>query len=137
MSKREYVSMRGKVIDMELLKKMNELVPAVGNAKVNARGDEIGPGGKIIRKREDIVKDYYRNDPNQVIQESNKKVNKSSIANPVETPAPAPAPAPASKVMLSGISEEEKELIDNEDWVEDATGNFVKKEKSTRKPKSE
>ena len=57
MAKKEYVSMSGKVVDLELLKKVNELVPAVGNAKVNARGDELGPGGKIVRKREDIIKD--------------------------------------------------------------------------------
>ena len=32
----------------------NELTPAVGNAKVNARGDKLGPGGKIIAKREQL-----------------------------------------------------------------------------------
>jgi hypothetical protein len=26
---------------------------------MNARGDELGPNGKIIRKREDIVSEYY------------------------------------------------------------------------------
>ena len=25
----------------------------------NARGDELGPGGKIIRKREEVLRDYY------------------------------------------------------------------------------
>jgi hypothetical protein len=54
-----YKSMQGKTIDMDLLIKKNELTPAVGNAKVNARGDELGPGGKIIKKREDILKDFY------------------------------------------------------------------------------
>jgi hypothetical protein len=38
----------------------------VGNARVNARGDELGPGGKIIRKREDIMTEYYQNNPNAV-----------------------------------------------------------------------
>ena len=54
-----YKSMQGKTIDMDLLIKKNELTPAVGNAKVNARGDELGPGGKIVKKREDILKDFY------------------------------------------------------------------------------
>ena len=43
-----YKSMQGKTVDMDLLRQRNELTPAVGNAKINARGDELGPGGKII-----------------------------------------------------------------------------------------
>ena len=39
--------MQGKTVDMDLLRQKNELTPAVGNAKVNARGDELGSGGKI------------------------------------------------------------------------------------------
>ena len=41
--------MQGKAIDMDLLRQRNELTPAVGNVRVNARGDELGPGGKIIK----------------------------------------------------------------------------------------
>src|SRR5210317_2107247 len=58
-AKRQHRSMRGKHVDMDLLRKRNELTPAVGNARVNARGDELGPGGQIIKKREEIVKDHY------------------------------------------------------------------------------
>ena len=55
-----YRSMQGKSIDMDLLRQRNELTPAVGNAKVNARGDELGPGGKIVRPKEEVLKDYYK-----------------------------------------------------------------------------
>ena len=55
-----YKSALGREIDMEKLKNQNELALAVGNAKVNARGDELGPGGKIIKKREDVLKEYYK-----------------------------------------------------------------------------
>lgn len=55
-----YRSMQGKEVDMEKLRAMNETALAVGNAKVNARGDEIGAGGKIIKKREEIQGDYYK-----------------------------------------------------------------------------
>ena len=44
-----YKTMQGKTVDMDLLRQRNELTQAVGNAKVNARGDELGPGGKIVR----------------------------------------------------------------------------------------
>lgn len=56
-------SMQGKVIDMEKLMNQNELMPAIGNVRVNARGDELGPGGKIIRKREDVMAEYYDKTP--------------------------------------------------------------------------
>lgn len=51
--------MNGKIIDMDLLRQRNELTPAVGNARVNARGDELGAGGKIVRSREEVLKDFY------------------------------------------------------------------------------
>lgn len=56
-------SMQGRVVDMEKLMNQNELMPAIGNVKVNARGDELGPGGKIIRKREDVMAEYYDSTP--------------------------------------------------------------------------
>jgi hypothetical protein len=50
-----YRSMQGKEVDMNKLINANEMTVAVGNVKVNARGDELGPGGQIIRKREEIL----------------------------------------------------------------------------------
>ncbi len=57
--KKTYRTSNGRIVDMDLLRQKNELTPAVGNVRVNARGDELGPGGKIIRSREDILKDFY------------------------------------------------------------------------------
>jgi len=58
-----YRSFQGKEVDMDKIMARNELMPAVGNAKVNARGDELGPGGKIIRKREQVMAEYYEKRP--------------------------------------------------------------------------
>lgn len=58
-----YRTMQGKVIDMDKLMRQNELIPAVGNMSVNARGDEIDANGTIIRKREEIVHAYYEGHP--------------------------------------------------------------------------
>ena len=88
-----YKSMQGKQIDIDLLRQRNELTPAVGNARVNARGDELGAGGKIIRKREEVLADYYRDHPKTV-------------------------PTTRAKAKADNT---------NEEWVEDAEGNFVKK----------
>ena len=57
--RKTYRSMQGKQVDMETLAARNEHMPAVGNVRMNARGDELGPGGIIIKKREDIVNDHY------------------------------------------------------------------------------
>jgi hypothetical protein len=68
-----YTSMKGKEIDMEKLSLRNELTPAVGNVKVNARGDELGPGGKIVRTKEQILQDYYKNNPRSLKEEIKRK----------------------------------------------------------------
>ena len=58
-----YRSMRGKEVDMEKLNLKHETVPAVGNLRVNARGDELGSGGQVIRTKEQILADYYDKNP--------------------------------------------------------------------------
>jgi hypothetical protein len=60
--------MLGKEIDMEKLMRQNELMPAVGNMRVNARGDELGSGGQIVRRREEVVSDYYEQNPNAILK---------------------------------------------------------------------
>ena len=61
-----YRSMQGKEVDMHKIVMQNEMTVAVGNVKVNARGDELGPGGKIIRKREEVLNDTNQSVPNQI-----------------------------------------------------------------------
>ena len=58
-----FTSMRGEQVDMEKLNLRNETIPAVGNAKYNARGDEIGAGGQIVKTKEQILQDYYAKNP--------------------------------------------------------------------------
>lgn len=73
---RVYTSVRGKEIDMEKLSIRHEKTPAVGNAKVNARGDELGPGGKIKRTREEVMAEYYVNNPNALREEVGSRGSK-------------------------------------------------------------
>jgi len=109
-------SMQGKLIDMDKLRQRNELTPAVGNMRVNARGDELGPGGKIIRKREEILRDFY-NDQEGV---------------PDEQP---PVIVKTSEIMAEQATTTKKKsrtkdplVVTEESWVEDADGNFIPKE---------
>ncbi len=71
-----YTSMQGKEIDFDKLTLRNELTPAVGNMKVNARGDELGAGGQIVRTREQILQDYYKNNPRAMKEEIATRGNK-------------------------------------------------------------
>lgn len=68
-----YTSMQGKEVDMEKLSIRHELTPAVGNMKVNARGDELGPNGEIVRTREQILQDYYKENPRAISEEVAKR----------------------------------------------------------------
>ena len=131
--RKQYESMQGKMVDMDLLRQRNELTPAVGNARVNARGDELGPGGKIIKKREDVLGEYYRDHPQAVpnevpgegISEPDAE-SKDAIKKVAEETAPAVKADEASDEMAE-IDAEADET--GTAWVEDADGNFVKKDK--------
>jgi hypothetical protein len=49
----------GEGVDMDMLRLANENTIAVGNMKVNARGDQLGPGGKIIKTRAQVMSDHH------------------------------------------------------------------------------
>jgi len=60
MSKEVYRSANGKPVDMGALRLKNEKTRAVGNMKVNARGDEINERGQVIRKKTEQVRNQYQ-----------------------------------------------------------------------------
>lgn len=128
-ARKTYKTMRGKMVDMDQLEQRNELTPAVGNARVNARGDELGPGGKVIRKREDLMREYYEttnrvpDEPKPTVETKVDEAPAPKAAKPTKTKA-------QQKVEEQGLNEDPKmaaEFGDDEDWVEDADGNFVPK----------
>ena len=131
-----YKSMQGKQIDMDLLRQKNELTPAVGNVRVNARGDELGPGGKIVRKREEVMADYYRDHPQAVPDEiPGRGVN---VVEKEATVVPKKATTKAKAKVSKTTKVKEAEAVEvkteeqpydrgGQDWVEDADGNFVNK----------
>lgn len=51
----QHKTARGAAVDMDRLRLANEKTIAVGNMKVNARGDQLGPGGKVIKTRSQIL----------------------------------------------------------------------------------
>jgi len=64
-----YKTAMGKELDIHNLTMKNEKAIALGNANLNARGDQIDAKGKIVRKREQLAQDYYRANPKAVRDE--------------------------------------------------------------------
>jgi hypothetical protein len=53
-------SANGKMVDIDGLRLMNERTIAVGNMKVNARGDQLGQGGQIVQTRNQAMNQQYK-----------------------------------------------------------------------------
>ena len=103
-----YTTSRGKSIDMNRLKLLNETTIAVGNAGVNARGDLV-KGNKIIKSREEIAQEHYNISGNNVVKNNrNREAAATPDIDPLDVPtmnfddhldstndeAPASAPTP-------------------------------------------
>ena len=54
MTKKTHTSARGRVINFDSLQEQQDRTIAVGNAKLNARGDRIGSGGQVIQTAESL-----------------------------------------------------------------------------------
>ena len=84
--KRMYRSMQGRMIDIEKLRAANESVQAVGNMNVNAKGDVLGAGGKIVTPKETVIKKYYEQPKGMVSDTPSKgKSMPAPKAEPVKT----------------------------------------------------
>lgn len=55
-----YRTTHGKVLDIDKLRLVNEKTIAVGNMKVNARGDQLGQGGEIVATRNQLMNQQYK-----------------------------------------------------------------------------
>ena len=141
-------SMRGVEIDIAKLMARQEKNITVGNTKSNARGDQLGRGGRIVKSADELAREHYnRNDPKAVVQGGikadeeipNVKVQevekpKDDWVEPTPTPTPAavPQPKPAEATpeppKPTPPPEPKPQPSQEEDpWVEDADGNFVRR----------
>jgi len=128
-------SMRGEIIDLNKLAAKAEDSITVGNTNTNARGDELGRRGKVVKKADQVARDHYNNNNPKSVKMAGLKVDdwEEPDANPEPAPKKAPEPAtkkapdPAPKKAQSKIVKEQPQKNDDQ-WVEDAEGNFVRKE---------
>ena len=117
-----YRTMQGRMVDIEKLRGANEQVPAVGNMRVNARGDILGPGGTIVKSKESVMKDYYETPRGRAIdtprakqaprpkvstqpqiQQMNPQVEQPKVTKQVNTFKPKAQPKSGIDAALDGI----------------------------------
>ena len=85
MSKRVYTTANGKRINIDAIVAQNEESIAIGNMKVNARGDQLGAGGKVIKTRQQVMAEKNKlkgpiADNSQIVAESMSAVGQEPMA---------------------------------------------------------
>ena len=111
----KFKSMRGVEVDMTKLMSRQEKNITIGNTKSNARGDQLGKGGRIVKSADELAREHYnRNDPKAVVQggikadtdtpeilqtrvEEIAKPQEEDFTNPPPKPEPKPATVPTPK----------------------------------------
>jgi hypothetical protein len=80
-----YKTAMGKAVDIDSLRVANENVIAVGNMRTNARGDELGAGGQIVKTRSQLMQEYHKLNTPVASQDNDIISDGSSIAAPTIT----------------------------------------------------
>lgn len=121
----------GKLLDMEALMAEHETTIAVGNTKVNARGDQLGAGGEVIATVQEVATAYYEENPRAVITQSTKE--ELGVTQQSTLQADNLTNVPTEKQAFD-------EWVDPENTTETPTGKVTKEEdrvvaSGTEKPK--
>ncbi len=53
-------SARGDAVDIDMVRLANESTIAIGNMRTNARGDQLGAGGKVVKTRSQVMQEYHK-----------------------------------------------------------------------------
>ena len=140
MAKKRYISAKGQEINFDLLSLQNENMIAIGNANLNARGDRLGHGGKIIETAEEILMKaaqiqaadpttgYDQNNPKAVkmisikdnvnlatsYENTSSKINADELKTPAEA-LKAARETVAAKEESAKKKESKRKIVDKED----------------------
>lgn len=77
-------TMNGELIDMGALRGAHDNAVAIGNARLNARGDAVDRNGVVLKTSEELAEEYNRNNPCAV---KSGNISLRSIEDEVMTPA--------------------------------------------------
>jgi len=131
---KNYRSNRGVPIDLGKLMSQQEKNIAIGNTKSNARGDQLGRGGRVVKGADEIAREHYNKNNPRAVKQTTIKVDDTDIKRKIEEAKSNPDPIIddwQDPVQEAPIQEEpvqeEKPVVEEDEWVEDAEGNFVRK----------
>jgi hypothetical protein len=107
-------SARGQAVDMDMIRLSNETTIAIGNQKVNARGDQLGPGGQIVKSRAEIMSEYHAL--------NTEMANDGPIGEPVQeddyTPPPVVTPYASNTPIGEAAEAESSQVLEDLPMVE-------------------
>ena len=102
-------SARGRDVNMQALKIANQKTVALGNAKMNARGDLLGKNGKIVKTREQLAQEYNKTPPSKVTTVAVSKTTLAQTKPRDTTSTPANAQQPIKKKQVKAEKVEKTE----------------------------
>ena len=99
--KRVYTTANGKRVSMDAIIAQNEDTIAVGNMKVNARGDKLGAGGRVVETRNQTQDSYYKLNtpmPVEIAQDEQEQIVRQQVRSGARMSqgAPMAEPGPAA-----------------------------------------
>ena len=108
---------RGKTLNMAQLAAQNETARAISNVPINARGDIIDNRGNVKVPREQISKEYYRDNLQGIEEKVSIKTDDLEPLEPTPTevvkePEPAPKPKPKAKPKKEPAPVEEEGVVE-------------------------
>ena len=108
--KKMYRTMQGRMVDIDQLRAANESVQAVGNMKVNARGDVLGANGQVITPKAQVIRKYYEQPKGKAsegpsrIKQTPASETKAVETKAVETKAVATPKVATTKVATTKVA---------------------------------
>lgn len=125
---KNYRSNRGVPIDLGKLMSQQEKNIAIGNTKSNARGDQLGRGGRVVKGADEIAREHYNKNNPRAVKQSTIKVDDTDVKRKIEEAKSNPDPIIDDwQEPVQDSVQEETLVVEEDEWVEDDDGNFVRK----------
>jgi len=121
---KNYKSMRGANIDVAKLMLQQEKNISVGNTRSNARGDQLGRGGRVVKGADEIAREHYNKNNPRAVKQTSIKLDDADVKRQIEEAKNNPDPI--TDDWKEPEPEKEEKTEPKDEWVEDEDGNFVK-----------
>ena len=125
---KNYRSNRGVPIDLGKLMSQQEKNIAIGNTKSNARGDQLGRGGRVVKGADEIAREHYNKNNPRAVKQTSIKLDDADVKRQIEEAKNKPDPIMDDwkEPEPEEVQVKEEKAEPKEEWVEDEEGNFVK-----------